>query len=142
VLLFPTKKRLLYEYPLIENGKIVHKIDFIIEMTAGRYILVELENPKHTIFTRSGDYSAQVNHAERQVEDWILFLRKNPDSVKEDLPGIVAPEGILVIGRSNDFTSHDRERLRIHNEKHSINLYTYDDLAEEAKNHIAHILDT
>jgi hypothetical protein len=142
VLLFPTKKRLLYEYPLKENGALVHKIDFVIEMTTARYILVELENPKHSIFTQSGDYSAMVNHAERQVEDWILFLRKNPETVADKLPSIVAPEGMLVIGRSADFSQQDREKLRIHNEKHNIKLYTYDDLAEEAENHIAHILDT
>jgi len=142
VLLFPTKKRLLYEYPLTKNNQLVHKIDFVIEMTTGRYLLVELENPKHRIFIKSGDYTAQVNHAERQVEDWIHFLRKNPDAVLEDLPGMVAPEGIVVIGRSDTYTDHDRERLQIHNEKHNIKIYTYDDLSQEAKNHIAHLLDT
>ncbi len=142
VLLFPTKKRLLYEYPLTKNGGVIHKIDFVIEMTTSRYILVELENPKHTIFTQSGDYSAIVNHAERQVEDWILFMRKNPEAVADKLPSIVAPEGMVVVGRSTGFTQHEREKLRIHNEKHNIKLYTYDDLAEEAENHISHIRDT
>ena len=141
VLLFPTKKRLLYEYPLIEDGKLVYQIDFIVELTTGRYILVELENPKHLIFTKSGDYRAIVNHAERQVEDWIRFLRKNREIVEDDLLGLIAPEGIVVIGRSDTFTSDQRESIRIHNEKHSIKLYTYDDLAEEAQNHISHLFD-
>lgn len=142
VLLFPTKKRLLYEYPLMRNGALVHKIDFVIEMTTGRYILVELENPKHPIFTQAGDYTAVVNHAERQVEDWTLFMRNSPEAVADKLPGLVAPEGMIVVGRSADFGRQDRDRLRIHNEKHDIKLYTYDDLAEEAENHIAHIRDT
>jgi hypothetical protein len=142
VLLFPTKKRLLYEYPLMRDSALVHKIDFVIEMTTGRYILVELEHPKHAIFTQSGDYSAIVNHAERQVEDWILFIRKNPETVADELPGIIAPEGMIVVGRSAEFAKQDRERLRVHNEKHNIKLFTYDDLAEEAENHISHIRDT
>jgi hypothetical protein len=129
VLLFPTKKRLIYEYGLVEDGNLVHKIDFVIEKTTERYVLVELENPKHRIFTKGGDYTAQVNHAERQVEDWILFLRRNPDSVEADLPGLVAPEGMVIIGRSAKFSLRDRQRIRIHNEKHNIKLHTYDDLA-------------
>jgi hypothetical protein len=142
ILLFPTKKRLLYEYRLVAQKRLKHKIDFIIELTTGRYILVELENPKHRIFTKAGDYSAIVNHAEKQVEDWIHFLRINRESVEEDLPGIIAPEGVVIIGRSNYFTSEQLEKIRIRNEKHSVKLFTYDDLAEEAENHIAHILDT
>jgi hypothetical protein len=51
ILLYPTKKRLLFEYPLLENGVLRYRIDFIIELTSGRYILVELENPNHQIFT-------------------------------------------------------------------------------------------
>lgn len=142
VLLFPTKKRLLYEYDLLEDGELVHKIDFVIEITTGRYVLVELENPKHPIFTKSGDYTAKVNHAERQVEDWMLFLRKYPESVTDDLSGMVAPEGMVVIGRNTGLNAQDKERIQVHNEKHSIKLYTYDDLAEEAENYIGHIRDT
>jgi hypothetical protein len=142
ILLYPTKKRLLYEYPLTDQGKLVHKVDFIVEFTTGRYILVELENPKHEIFTKRGDYSSMVGHAEKQVEDWIHFVRKNHEMLENDLPGIIAPEGIVIIGRSQAFTPHQIEKIRIRNEKHAIKLITYDDLAEEAENHIAHILDT
>jgi hypothetical protein len=55
----------------------------LVEMTTGRYVLVELENPNHHIITRSGDYSAIAGHAERQVEDWVLFLRRNSETVAE-----------------------------------------------------------
>lgn len=141
ILLFPTKKRLLYEYRLVAGKKLKYKVDFIIELTTGRYILVELENPQHKIFTKTGDYTAIVNHAEKQVEDWIHYVLTNYDTIKNQLPGIIAPEGVVIIGRSNSFTAEQQEKIRVHNEKHSIKLYTYDNLAEEAENHIAHILD-
>jgi hypothetical protein len=84
ILLFPTKKRLLYEYPLFEEGKVQYKIDFVVEVTSGKYILVELENPNHRIFTRNGDFTQAVNHAERQVSDWFVWIRRNLHLIGED----------------------------------------------------------
>ncbi|HEX3052209.1 MAG TPA: Shedu anti-phage system protein SduA domain-containing protein [Aggregatilineaceae bacterium] len=143
VMLFPTKKRMVYEYPLKdEDGRVCYKVDFVIELTTGRYVFVELENPNHPIFTSHGDFRAIINHAEDgQILKWMHWLRRNLSLVEKDLPGIVAPEGLVIVGRSAGLDSYDLEQIRMHNEKHDIKLMTYDDLAEEAENHIRHILD-
>ena len=140
ILFFPTKKRLLYEHLLKEDRKVTYKIDFIIEQTTGRYILVELENPKRKIFQTKGDFSQWVSHAEQQVENWFRWIRDHYDEIKIDLPGIIAPEGMVIIGRSSDLSTSQRDKIRIRNEKHAIKLLTYDDLSEEAENHIKTLL--
>lgn len=141
VLLHPTKRRLLFEYPLKVGKKVDHKIDFVVELTTERYILVELENPRHTLFTVQGDFRQVVNHAEQQVSDWFAWIRRNRHLVEKDLPGIIAPEGLIVIGRSASLTDAQKDKLRIRNEQHLIKIVTYDDLAEEAENLIHHLLD-
>jgi hypothetical protein len=141
VMLFPTKKQMVYEYPLKEGEQIRYKIDFVIEITTGRYVLVELENPRHKLFTAAGDFRQIVNHASQQVANWILWIRNHPDNVRTDFPGIIAPEGLIVIGRNSDLNNEQREKIRLRNEHQHIKLMTYDDLAEEAENHIKHILD-
>lgn len=141
VLLIPTKRRMVYEYPLKEDGKVRFVVDFVIERTSGAYILVELENPKHKLFTAKGDFSQIVSHAERQVSDWMLHIRKNVAAIESEFPGIKTPEGLIVVGRSSDLSEAERDKIRMRNEKHLIRLVTYDELAEEAENHINHLLE-
>ncbi|MCD4684773.1 MAG: DUF4263 domain-containing protein [Anaerolineae bacterium] len=142
ILLFPTKKRLVYEHPLKDDGRTKYRMDFVVEVTTGRYILVELENPKHKLFTKAGEFRQIINHAENsQVANWILWIRRHLDDVEKDFPGIVAPEGLVVVGQNTGLTSDQRDQIRMWNEKHDIKLMTYDDLAEEAENHIKHLLD-
>lgn len=141
VMFFPTKRRMFYEYALQENSKTQYVMDFVVEVTTGRYILVELENPKHNIFKANGDFSQPVNHAENQVQDWMLWIRQHYSIIERELPGIVAPEGLIVIGRGGGLSSLEKDKICMRNEKHNIRLTTYDDLAEEAENHIRHILE-
>ena len=138
---FPTKKRILYEYPLIKGGTVFHKTDFVVELTSGRYILVELENPKYPIFTAKGDFSQTTNHAENQVRDWMIWMQLNPEELKTDLPGLLTPEGMIVIGRSADLSKELRGKITMRNKTNSIRLVTYDDLAEEIENYINHLQD-
>jgi Domain of unknown function (DUF4263) len=138
---FPTKKRVLYEYALKNGGDIFYRIDFGVELTTGRYILVELENPKHSIFTAKGDFSQIVNHAERQVRDWMTWIRKNPGELASDMPGLIAPDGLIVVGRTSDMAKDHRDKVSMRNETNTIRLVTYDDLAEEMENYIKHLQD-
>ncbi|MDP9311498.1 MAG: DUF4263 domain-containing protein [Chloroflexota bacterium] len=141
VLLIPNKKKMWYEYDLREKRKLKYKMDFVIELTTERYLLVELENPNHRLFTSTGDFTQAVNHAERQVSDWIRWIRQNQARMQQELPGIDAPEGLIIIGRGTDLTPDQRAAIRLRNEQHGIKLMTYDDLAEQAENYIRHLLD-
>lgn len=141
VLLYPNKKQLVYEYGLLETERLKYRIDFVVEITSGRYVLVELENPKHRLFTARGDFTRAVNHAVNQVSDWMLFIRERPDAVASAFPDIVAPEGLVIIGRNEHLTQHQRNKIRIHNDQNTIKVITYDDLAEEAENYIRHLLE-
>jgi hypothetical protein len=137
------KKQIFYEHPLKdENGNVCYRIDFVIELTTGRYILVELENPKHELFTSKGEFRQIVNHAENsQVLQWMLWIRQHFNLIAGTFPGIVAPEGLIIVGRSSNLDIEQRNLIRMWNEKHEIKLKTYDELAEEAENYIKHFLD-
>lgn len=80
---------------------------------------VELEAPRSKLFTRSGDPSATLNHAIRQIVDWRAWLQDNLDyarrpesehglgltGIRPDLPGLI------LMGRRDGLTDA-QNRLR------------------------------
>lgn len=114
------------------------KIDFFIRESDGKYLLVEIENPNHAIFTKAGEFSAPLNHALRQVEDWQQWIEDNLPTVQKKYPDMMSPSGLVVIGRSHNLTKEERQRL----ERRNINLrgkiliWTYDHLINNAQNFI------
>ena len=111
------------------------KCDFVLEYPERRYVLIEIENPKHLLFTKKGDKRKELVHACQQVEDWQQWLDENNSYAQTKLPGCVSPEGLVVIGRASGLTQSDERRLQRANitSRGLMKIMTYDGLLTEAK---------
>ena len=112
-----------------------YRMDFLIREADGEYIAVEIENPRHAVVTRGGNISASVNHAVQQVEDWQEWIGQNLPTVQRYYPGISAPRGLVIIGRSNTLGLADRQKLarRNINLAGRIKIITYDEVIAGAR---------
>jgi hypothetical protein len=82
---------------------------------------LEIESPRHSVVKNDGHFTAAVNHAVAQVEDWRSYVRHNRASVQQ--PRNLGGEGLLqiepefdvwvIIGRETprDTTTPRRERF-------------------------------
>jgi len=107
-----------------------YRIDLVIQQKLNncRLILVELESPKAKLFTKNGRPRAEVTHALQQVEDWLRWLRENPDRAPNGLDPRLPVHGLVVIGRGDALSEEDHFRLLNLNANRQIQLITYDDL--------------
>ena len=109
--------------------------DFVVTTLQGQYILVEIEKPQDPIFTTSGDFSSKFSHAFGQVIDFIEWIESNISYAQKKLPGISAPKGVLIMGRSQNMSELEIKKLRRFNRNsNSIEVFTYDDVLTRAKN--------
>jgi ppGpp synthetase/RelA/SpoT-type nucleotidyltranferase len=117
------------------------KPDFIIREATGEYVLVEIESPKCRLFTKRGDFTAEVSHAVQQVEDWQEWLEQNLPTAQRHYPDIVSPRGSIVIGRSSTLSEKERQKLarRNINTRGRLEILTYDDLILRTRAYIAGI---
>jgi hypothetical protein len=110
-------------------------------------VLVELESPKCKLFTKTGDPTKELSHAMRQIRDWRAWIRNNRRYYLERLGkvfhhllghgrgflgslwGSIDNYGI-VIGRRDELSDEQKEKLRalIQEDGHSV--MTYDTLIE------------
>ena len=138
-LLDPNAKN-IYSESSIGVGK-EYVIDFVIQKSNGDYLLVEIESSKHNIFTKNNDFAAILNHAVKQVEDWQEWIEDNISSAQKKYPGIISPEGLVVIGRSIDFSKKQIKSLKRRNinTRGKMKIVTYDDLIIDAKAYVKSI---
>lgn len=138
-LLFPNPDAVISEVPIGLGTEF--RIDFLVQRPDGSYLLVEIENPQATLFTRNGDFSAALNHALRQVEDWQEWIEANLPTVERYFPGIRAPEAWVVIGRDRRLAEVEKRRLgrRNINMRGRVTLRTYDDVLRDAQAYIRSI---
>ena len=87
-------------------------VDFVIRRPSGDYSLVEIERPKHRLFTKAGRTAAALNRALKQLEDWLGWVRDNLSYARKNLPGITDPDGIVLIGRMGSPEGQDDVWLR------------------------------
>lgn len=138
-LLFPNPDAVTSEVPIGLGTEF--RIDFLVQRPDGSYLLVEIENPQAPLFTKSGDFSASLNHALRQVEDWQEWIEANLATVERYFPGIRAPEAWVVIGRDRGLGDAEKRRLvrRNINMRGRVTLRTYDDVLRNAQAYIRSI---
>ena len=136
-LLFPNPDATFSEVPIGMGTE--HRIDFMVRRPDATYLLVELENPRHRITTQEGDFTAAVNHALCQVEDWQEWMERNPRLVQDHYPELTSPEGLVVIGRDGNEQQVRRLRRRNVNMRGRMEILTYDDLVRGAESYIRSI---
>lgn len=138
-LLDPTHAAVRAKVPL---GR--HVTDFVVRRATGEYLLVELENPAKRLLTKSNVQSAALTQAIDQIMDWRRYIESNLRTVENelDLPGISSRSpALVVIGRRASLTDEQLAKLRIiEGSQSGIRICTYDDLLQDAKSAMEHIV--
>jgi hypothetical protein len=111
------------------------EMDYALIRPSGLADLVEIERSTYAIFTKSGNPSQFLVHAEQQVLDWLDWIDRHGEYARESIPGLFTPKGIVVIGRSVTLGKSDRDRLVRRNLilRPSLEILTFDDLLNRAK---------
>lgn len=128
--------------------------DFLLVDANGFVDILEIKKADIRMLTQyRNNYVAtrEISGAIQQIEKYIFCLNSS-DKAKEDvskkltefLPKgveveIVNPQGILLAGRSNEFTDEQKKDFELikRQYKHVADIMTYDDLAQRLRNIIA-----
>jgi hypothetical protein len=122
-----------------------HIPDFFIAEASSlgmQWVAVELESPTARMFTTSGNPSAVLTHAIRQIQDWRSWLTKNVDYATRsradsglglpDIDGEVS--GLILIGRRDaDLGERTRSLRRQMVKDLGIAIHSYDWLLHSAE---------
>lgn len=113
-----------------------YEMDFALERVDGMFDLVEIEASTHSLFTRRGDPTKALVHAEQQALDWLDWVERNSAYARERLPGLIEPTAFVVIGRSGTLDKGCLRRLTRRNVlfRDRVRILTYDDLLEASRN--------
>ena len=128
--------------------------DFLLVDANGFVDILEIKKADVRMLTQyRNNYvaSREVSGAIQQIEKYIFCLNSY-DKAKKDVsdklygmlpnglePQVVNPQGILLAGRSNEFTEEQRKDFELikRQYKHVADIMTYDDLAQRLQNIIA-----
>jgi hypothetical protein len=112
-----------------------HKVDFVVREYDDSYTAIELKLPNVPLFTKDLNLRQQVKDGLQQLRNYCDYIDWNRDSVEreENLPGIIHPRGILVIGRRKDLSPEAAKKLASMNrDSVRFTIMTYDDLIDRA----------
>lgn len=111
----------------------VYKADFGIVTPHKELVLIEIENAKTRLLTRSGDVASDLTHAFGQVERWLDTVNDHKLAVLDAL-GIPRDEvgvvrGVVIAGVDAGWDVDNLRKLKGRNRTSNIPFYTFDDLA-------------
>ena len=150
-LLYPKYICYTREVKFYGGGKNDKQPDFLLIDANGFVDILEIKKADVRVLTRyRNNYvaSREVSGAIQQIEKYIFCLNSS-DKAKEDvskklkelIPGgikvqIVNPQGILILGRSNEFSEEQKKDFELikRQYKHVADIMTYDDLQFRLKN--------
>lgn len=117
------------------------EVDYALEKYNGLIDLMEIESSNLNIFTKQGNPTSYLVHAEQQVIDWLDWVEKNNSYARNGLEGLISPKGFVIIGRSSSLTEKTKASLIRRNKAFNgiISILTYDDVLIKAK-HLRNIL--
>ena len=101
-------------YSKIELGS-DYEIDFAFFDSGSNgpeWILIEIESPSKSLFTKSGNPSAHLTHAMQQIRNWQSWIQDHSDYARKPMPLIEFPLGCIFMGRRNEITQEGRKLLR------------------------------
>ncbi len=138
-------QKCLTNYPILfgtDYAKLIHKpkcgseyeLDYALQKYSGEYELIEIEASTHQLYTKQGNPSQHLVHAEQQVIDWLHWIERNHAYAREKFQGIISPIAYVIIGKYKD--DNEKEKIKRRNAiyKGQIIILTYDDLILKAKN--------
>jgi len=137
----------LTEYPILfgtDYARLVAKpklgseyeLDYALQKYSGEYDLVEIESSSLPLYTKGGNPSQYLVHAEQQVFDWLHWIERNNSYAREKLPELINPVGFVIIGRSCSLGENEKQKLYRRNAiyRGQLVIMTYDDLLIKANN--------
>jgi hypothetical protein len=85
-----------------------------------RWHFIEIERPKDRLFNKTGNPTARLVHALKQLHDWDAWFQENRDYVARYFPhadrvgrfGLAEPAMTLIIGRRQEINAWDRPLMR------------------------------
>lgn len=118
-----------------------YEMDYALVRSSGLVDLMEIEASNLKLYTKSGNPTSYLVHAEQQVFDWLSWIEHNSAYAREGIPGIMSPKGYVIIGRNKSLTSADRDRLIRRNTifRGQIEILTYEDLLGRAQGLLSHL---
>jgi hypothetical protein len=116
-----------------------YEMDYALERVSGLVDLVEIEASTHILFTKDGNPSKDLVHAEQQILDWLYWVERNSPYARDKLPGLQRPIGYVIIGRTSSLSQEDQNKLNRRNVafQGTLQILTYDDLLQRAMNLLA-----
>ena len=96
--------------------------------------LIEIERPSKTLFTATGNPSADLTQAVQQIRDWQDWIHSNLDYARKIMPNIDYAMGHLFIGRRSGLSSENRIKLHRYCYDHRmlLEIHTLDNFADQA----------
>ncbi len=121
-------------YPKYQLGK-EYETDFVLQNDPPRpfsHIFVEIEPATIPLFLATKvELRQRANHAISQLMDWRSWVNTNIAYIKEDFPTLDQCQYVVIMGRSKDLDTKQRQRLNEMNAEHNWRvLLTYDDIAD------------
>jgi len=112
------------------------EMDYALVRTSRLVDLVEIEASNLPLFTKSGNPTQYLIHAEQQILDWLNWIERHHEYASEKLAGVMKPIGYVVIGRTQSMSEMHLKRLQQRNAlfRGTIEILTYDDLLARAQN--------
>jgi hypothetical protein len=114
---FNSALRLYGFSPLYSKIRLGHEyeVDFAWVDTSSfgpEWRLLEIEGPSKSMFTKSGDPTADLLHAIQQVRNWHAWIHENLDYARKLMPHIEYPLGYVFVGRRAELTATNAKALR------------------------------
>ncbi len=136
------------------DGRHKKKPDFILVDSTGYVDILEIKKPNDMKIMTKTEYrnnyvaDRDLSGAILQIEKYVYCLNKQDNyidrlkvALKKDLPenltvNIINPQGMLLMGRSNDLSPNQLEDFEIIKRQHKniVDIMTYDDLLNRLKN--------
>lgn len=121
-----------------------YRTDFVIgeeDSDGFHWQAVELESHNAKCFTKNGDYTKELTHAVKQIQDWRSWIRDNIQYARNERNknglGLIdiVPElpGLIIIGRRKDLLEKDKYKRQELGNEINIKIHTYDWVYEQAK---------
>lgn len=110
-------------------------VDFALVKYSGLADLVEIEPSTFNLYSKKGNPSSHLVHAEQQAIDWLDWVEENGAYARKHLNGLISPSIFIIIGRKSRLTAKDQNSLQRRNllYRGAIQILTYDSLAERAE---------
>ena len=120
---------------------IEHTTDFVLRRLDNEYILVEIEKPSSSIFTKKNDFSAIFTHAMGQVLDFQEWIEGNIAYAEKLFPHITSPQGLLIIGMKKNLSPKQVSKLSRFNinTRGRLKVITFDELLEQGKQYLENL---